>query len=142
MSEQEKHNRPVRFLFRGWQKELTLAAADAIECCITSAYLNVAGVNLLQRVALRLADLVSDSHKKPIKVLISENFAPTETERIRILKSLIELPGVEVRVHSEGRLMHWKNYIFKTNKDIRVIVGSVNSTASEVMGVKSSFDLP
>ncbi len=26
--------------------------------------------------------------------------------------------------------MHWKNYIFKTSKDIKVIVGSVNSTAS------------
>ena len=129
MDEKEKQNTPVKFLFRGWQEELSLAAADAIECCITSAYLNIAGVNLLQRVAFRLANLVSDSNKKPIKVLISENFAPTEKERKKILRNLIELPGVEVRVHRENRLMHWKNYIFKTDKNIRVVVGSVNSTS-------------
>ena len=119
----------IRYLFKDWQKELISAAADAVECCVTSAYLNEGGVALLRRIADRLARLSTSQTQKPIKVLISEDFAPTYEQRNKILFNLSQLPGVQVRVYVGNHILHSKNYIFRTVKDIRVIIGSVNATA-------------
>ncbi|MEN6624179.1 MAG: SNF2-related protein [Smithella sp.] len=119
----------IRYLFGEWQKELISVAADAVECCVTSAYLNRGGVDLLRRIAERLTRFSNYQTQKPIKVLLSHDFAPTIEERNKILFNLSRLPGVEVRIHEGERLLHSKNYIFKTPTDIRVVIGSVNATS-------------
>jgi len=123
-------NRRFRYLFNDWEDELVLAAADAVECCITSAYLNTASIPLLRKIARRLAFLSSRANHMPIGVLVSRDFAGTEVDKVRILQQLCELPYVEARVHTGEDFLHRKNYIFKTLTDIRVVIGSVNITKS------------
>lgn len=130
MSDGTDGNRRFRYLFNDWEDELVLAAADAVECCITSAYLNTASIPLLRKIAQRLAFLSSRANHMPIRVLVSRDFAATEVDKVRILQQLCELPYVEARVHTGEDFLHRKNYIFKTLTDIRVVIGSVNITKS------------
>jgi len=119
----------ARYVFGNWEKELLHAAADAVECCIASAFMNLGSYNLLEKISKRLAILSTGGENIRMKILLSDRFAPTRSERVDIINKLNELPNVEVRVHSENRFLHRKNYIFKTTEDIRIIVGSVNTTA-------------
>ena len=120
----------VRFIFDNWEDELLNIAHECIECTIASAYINVAGVALLSKVAKRLADFAVAGNKAVIKVVLSSQFAATKAERLEILRRLTQLSGVDVRVHSRGRFQHRKNYIFRTTNEIRVVVGSVNATSA------------
>lgn len=119
----------VKYVFENWDKELLNAAADAVECCIASAFINIGGYNLLEKISKRLAILSTEGKNIPLKILLSDRFAPTERERSDIINKLYELPNIEVRIHSDNRFLHRKNYIFKTSQDIRIVVGSVNTTA-------------
>lgn len=119
-----------KYLFDHWEDELLNIAHEAIECAIASAYLSTSGVEFLSKVANRLAEFATVSSKTIIKVILSDQFAPTKAERVQILKKISNLPGVEVRIYCENAFQHRKNYIFHTNEEIRVIVGSVNATAA------------
>ena len=119
----------ARYVFGNWEKELLNAAADAVECCIASAFMNLGSYNLLEKISKRLAILSTGGENIRMKILLSDKFAPTRNERADIINKLKELPNVEVRVHNENRFLHRKNYIFKTTDDIHIIVGSVNTTA-------------
>ena len=119
-----------KYIFKDWEDELLKIATDAIDCSIASAYLNAAGVSVLSRIAARLTELVNASGKTFIRVILSKDFAPTIEERAKILKNLSALPGVDARIYINKELQHRKNYIFKAEEEIRVLVGSVNFTAS------------
>lgn len=122
-------NSKTKYLFDNWQDELILAAADAVECCITSAYLNYGGVELLSRLSKRLATISTSAAGKSIKLLISSQFAPTAEDQTKIISRLMDLPNVEIRICGRDEFLHWKNYIFKTSEDIRIVIGSVNATS-------------
>ena len=122
-------NAQVKYLFEKWQDEILCAAADAFECCISSAFLNHGAITLLNRLAGRVASMASKLTGSPIKVLVSAKFAADETQKNSILRRIAAMPGVEIRIHDQARFLHQKNYIFKTPEDIRVIIGSVNATA-------------
>lgn len=119
----------TKYLFGNWQNELILAAADAVECCITSAFFNYGGVELLSRLSKRLTSLTTSASEKTIKLLISSHFAPTEDDQKKIVSRLMDLPNVEIRIYERDEFLHWKNYIFKTSEDIRIVIGSVNATS-------------
>jgi len=87
-------------------------------------------VRLLSKVAERLAKFTTVGAEILIKVILSDQFAPTEAERVRILSKIAKLPGVQARIYVGSVFQHRKNYIFRTKDEIRVIVGSVNVTAS------------
>jgi ERCC4-related helicase len=119
-----------KYLYDHWEDELLNITHEAIECAIASAYLSTSGVDILSKVANRLAEFASKGSKTLIKVILSDQFAPTKSERVHILKKISELPGVEVRIYCDSKFQHRKNYIFRTNEEIRVIVGSVNVTSA------------
>jgi superfamily II DNA or RNA helicase len=93
--------------------------------------MNLEGVDFLSKVANRLADFVrSNNQITHIKIVLSNQFAPTKVERLEVLRRLILLPIMDVRIHTKGRFQHRKNYIFRTNDEIRVVVGSINVTSA------------
>ena len=99
MDDKNPGHTTTKYLFGNWQDELILASADAVECCITSAYLNYGGVDLLYRLSKRLAYLTTSAAEKSIKLLVSSHFAPTEEDQIKIISKLMDLPNVEVRIY-------------------------------------------
>lgn len=119
-----------RYVFDKWEEELLEIAHEALECAISSAYINLSGVSLLEKVAKRLAEISTHGRKTVIKVILSDRFAPTKNERLRILKTLSSLPGVDSRIYKGKEFQHRKNFIFKTKEEIRVLVGSVNATSA------------
>ena len=120
----------LRYIFNKWEDELLNIAHEAIECAIASAYLSQGGVSLLEKVAQRLADISTQGTKTVIRVVLSDRFAPTKKERIRILQTLSKLPGVDTRIYQNRVFQHRKNFIFKTKNEVRVLVGSVNATTA------------
>jgi len=119
-----------KYVFDNWEDELLGIAHEAIECAIASAYMNVSGVDFLSKVASRLAKFATASSKAIIRVILSDQFAPTRVEKVKILKRISGLPGVDVRIHCGAEFQHRKNYIFRTGEEIRVLVGSVNATSA------------
>ncbi len=119
-----------RYVFDDWEDELLGIAHEAIECAIASAYMNVSGVEFLSKVASRLAKFATASSKAIIRVILSDQFAPTKLEKMKILKSMSVLPGVDVRIYCGVGFQHRKNYIFRTEDEIRAVVGSVNATSA------------
>ena len=65
----------VKYIFNNWDEELMNAAADAIECCIASAFFNIGGYNLLEKISKRLAILSTQGKNIPLKILLSDKFA-------------------------------------------------------------------
>lgn len=122
--------RDFRYIFEGRENELLNVAHEAIECAIASAYLNVDGVAFLSKVAKRLAEFATAGCDTLVKVIVSDKFAATAEERLRVLGMVGDLPGVEVRVHCDAQFQHRKNFIFRTKEEIRVVVGSVNVTSA------------
>ena len=119
-----------RYIFNKWEDELLNIAHEAIECAIASAYLSQEGVDLLEKVAKRLAEFSTDGAETIIKVILSDRFAPTKRERLQILKKLSMLPGVVSKIYHGKEFQHRKNFIFRGNNEIRVMVGSVNVTSA------------
>ena len=119
-----------RYIFNKWEDEILNIAHEAIECAIASAYLSQGGVGLLEKVAQRLVDISTQGTKTVIRVVLSDRFAPTKKERLRILRTLSKLPGIETRIYHSREFQHRKNFIFKAKNEIRVIVGSVNATSA------------
>lgn len=119
-----------KYIYDHWEDELLSIAHEAIECAIASAYLSTSGVDFLSKVANRLTKFATAGSKTLIKVVLSDQFAPTKAERLTIIKRIADLPGVEVRIYCESEFQHRKNYIFRTNEEIRVVVGSVNVTSA------------
>jgi HKD family nuclease len=120
----------IRYIFDNWEDELMQMAHDAIECSIASAYINAEGVEFLSKLAKRLASLTTSNSGVKIRVVLSNQFAPNKEERISVLRRISSLPGVEVRIYCGDELQHRKNYIFRTNNEIKVMVGSVNITSA------------
>jgi len=119
-----------KYIFNKWEDELLNIAHEAIECAIASAYLNQGGVEFLEKVAQRLAEFTSLGSRSIIRVVLSSRFANTKKERIQILNSLSDLPGVETRIYHGSEFQHRKNFIFKGKEQIKVLVGSVNITSA------------
>jgi len=119
-----------KYVFDNWEDELLGIAHEAIECAIASAYMNIPGVDFLSKVASRLAKFATASSKAIIRVILSDQFAPTGLEKIKILKRISGLPGVAVRIYCGAEFQHRKNYIFRTKDEIRAVVGSVNTTSA------------
>lgn len=119
-----------RYIFEKWEDELLEIAHEAMECAIASAYLSQGGVDLLEKVAKRLAEISTQGTEIMIRVIISDRFAPTKKERFRIINTLSKLPGVETRIYQGREFQHRKNFIFKSEKEIRVLLGSVNATTA------------
>lgn len=119
-----------KYLFNNWEEEILSITHEAIECAIASAYLTSDGVDFLSKIAKRLAKFSTENPKTLIKVVLSDRFAPTEKEQLQILERIAKLPGVEARIYCGKEFQHRKNYIFRTNDEIRVVVGSVNVTSA------------
>ncbi len=119
----------IKYVFDNWEDELLGLTHEAVECAIASAYINIQGVDFLSRVAQRLAKYAT-LNSSIIKIILSDKFAPTDADQLHILKKLSELPGVEARVYCNDHFLHRKNYIFRSNDEIRVVVGSVNITSA------------
>jgi len=102
--------------------------SDSIEISIASAFLNFAGIALLEKY------LNKYSHIKSIQILLDQNFHPDEQEKKSILKKLISLPNTEVRLFCDDKkLFHSKIYLFKSKDDIQVVIGSSNLTAGGLL---------
>ena len=67
-----------RYVFDKWEDELLNIAHGAIECAIASAYMSQEGVDFLEKVAKRLAELSTSGTRTIIKVILSDRFAPTK----------------------------------------------------------------
>ncbi|MCD4677692.1 MAG: DEAD/DEAH box helicase family protein [Desulfobacula sp.] len=119
-----------KYLFNNWEDEILNITHEAIECAIASAYLTSDGVDFLSKIAKRLAKFSTENPKTLIKVVLSDRFAPTKKEQLQILERIAKLPGVEARIYCGKEFQHRKNYIFRTNDEIRVVVGSVNVTSA------------
>lgn len=118
------------FLSENWEEELLNLTSGAIECAIASAYLTPYGVDFLSKISDLLAESTNKYSQSKIKVILSDRFAPTSEKRLQILSKIRELPKVEVKIYCEKEFLHQKNYIFKTEDEIRVIVASANFTSS------------
>jgi len=118
------------FLSENWEEELLNLTSGAIECAIASAYLTPYGVDFLSKISDLLAESTNKYSQSKIKVILSDRFAPTSEKRLQILSKIRELPKVEVKIYCEKEFLHQKNYIFKTEAEIRVIVASANFTSS------------
>jgi len=118
------------FLSENWEEELLNLTSGAIECAIASAYLTPYGVDFLSKISDILAKSTHKYQKSKIKVILSDKFAPTSEKRLHILNKIRELPSVEVKIYCEREFLHQKNYIFKTEDEIRVVVASANVTSS------------
>lgn len=119
-----------RYIFNKWEDELLNIAHEAIECAIASAYMSQEGVDFLEKVAKRLAELSIYDTKTIIKVILSDRFAPTKKEQWQILDAIYSLPGVEARIYGGKEFQHRKNFVFKTKNEIKVLVGSINVTSA------------
>lgn len=119
-----------KYVFDNWEDELLNIAHEAIECAIASAYLTSSGVDFLSKVANRLADLSSENSSTLIKVILSDQFAPTKKERFQILEKIGKLPSIEAKIYCQREFQHRKNFIFRAKDEIRVLVGSVNVTSA------------
>ena len=124
----------TKILSEQMEEELLNASKDAIECIMMSAYLNDYGADLLVRLS---RNIIKQSKEVPIKVLISDHFAQSFEEKIRILKRLREVEGLEVRIHQGEHFLHAKSYIFRVDKEIRAMIGSNNLTYS---GLSRNFE--
>lgn len=113
-----------------WENRILLLASGALECAIASAYFSTYGVSFLQKLSERLINSLNQEKIVNIKVVLSSNFSESPEERTRILNTLVELPNVEARIFCEKKLLHCKNYIFKTDDEVRALVGSTNLTSS------------
>ena len=115
----------TRIIYEDWEEEILEASKEAIECTIISAYLNDYAAELLSKISRNLRKKSKDI---PIKLLISEDFVPSKTDKIRILDKLLTINGVCIRIHSGERFLHAKSYIFKTKDGVKVMIGSNNLT--------------
>ncbi|MGC8656997.1 MAG: SNF2-related protein [Thermoplasmata archaeon] len=119
-----------KYIFNNWEDELLNISHEAIECAIASAYMSIEGVDFLKKVAKRLVELSTNGKETIIKVILSDRFAPTKQEQYKILDAISSLPGVEAKIYIGNGFQHRKNFIFKTNNEIRVLVGSINITSA------------
>lgn len=118
------------FVSKNWEEELLNLTSGAIECAIASAYMTPNSVDLLSRISVLLAESTKKYSQSKIRVILSDRFAPTSEKRLQILSKIRELPKVEVKIFCEKEFLHQKNYIFKTEDEIRVLVASANFTSS------------
>ncbi|AKB85359.1 helicase-related protein [Methanococcoides methylutens] len=118
-----------KYISADWEDEILAIARGAIECAISSAYFGSYGVDFLKRLSHTLANSIVN-HDINIKILLSDRFAPTPEKRFEILNQILELPGVEARIYSSEEFFHSKNYIFRTDNEVKAVIGSVNVTAS------------
>lgn len=118
-----------KYISADWEDEILAIARGAIECAISSAYFGPYGVDFLKKLSHTLANSIVN-HNITIKILLSDRFAPTTEKRFEILNQISELPGVEARIYSREEFFHCKNYIFRTDGEVKAVIGSVNVTAS------------
>lgn len=120
------------FVFNNYKqgKKVSVAIENELRHCdafyISVAFITEGGLAPLKQVLAELRD-----KGVPGKILTTSYLSFTEP---KALKSLAELPNVEVRVYDsadEGAYgFHTKGYIFKEEEVYRFIVGSSNMTAS------------
>lgn len=118
-----------KYISADWEDELLGIARGAIECAISSAYFGPYGIDFLKKLSHTLASSMVN-HNITIKILLSDRFAPIPEKRFEILNQISELPGLEARIYSSEEFFHCKNYIFRTDDEVKAVIGSVNVTAS------------
>lgn len=102
--------------------------SDSLEICIASAFLNFAGLSILEKY------LKKHSYVKSIKILLDEDFHPDLEIKKELLHKLSGLPNTEVRLFSDKeKLFHAKIYFFKGVDKIEVVVGSSNLTGGGLL---------
>ena len=120
-----QREKKVRFLDGAeLQSALDDIIADSLEICIASAFLNFAGVAMLEKY------LKKHKQVQSIRILLDENFHSDSDVKKTLLSKLSALPNTQVRLFCDDKkVFHAKMFLLKGKDKIDVIVGSSNLTA-------------
>lgn len=117
--------------------DLTKLSSDATSICWVTAFGMKSGVKL---VLPTLKEALSRNAE--IKILLGDYLFITQPQALELL--LHELPGAEIRLHrSNGISFHPKAYLFRSENNNNLIVGSSNLSASALQkGVEWNLHAP
>lgn len=102
--------------------------SDSVEICIASAFLNFAGLAMLEKYFKKYDQL------KSIRILLDKDFHPDGDTKKSLLLGLTTLPNTEVRLFcDQKKLFHAKMFLLKGKGKIEVIVGSSNLTTGGLL---------